>query len=107
MAVSWDTPGRHGEMGRIRSQKGSYYGTFEGLEKVAIPKKPQLPPKVSPGGHGGSHGYLADEFIMSILENRKPLVDVAMALNMSVSGVVAHHSALKDGETLKIPQFIM
>ena len=106
MAVSWDTPGRHGEMGRIRGQKASYYGIFEGLEKVTTPKKPPLPPKVSPGGHGGSHGYLADEFIMSILENRKPLVDVAMALNMSVSGVVAHQSAMKDGETLKIPQFI-
>ena len=106
MAVSWDTPGRHGEMGRIRGQKASYYGIFEGLEKVTTPKKPPLPPKVSPGGHGGSHGYLTEEFIMSIIENRKPLVDVAMALNMSVSGVVAHQSAMKDGETLKIPQFI-
>ena len=107
MAVSWDTPGHHGEMGRIYGRKGSYYGTFKDLAKVAIPKKPPLPPKVSAGGHGGSHGYLIDEFIMSILENRKPLVDVTMALNMSVAGVVAHHSALKDGETLKIPQFVM
>ena len=107
MAVSWDTPGHHGEMGRIRGRKGSYYGTFKGLEKVAIPKKPPLPPTVSAGGHGGSHGHLSNEFIMSILENRKPLVDVTMALNMSVAGVVAHQSALKDGETLKIRQFVM
>jgi len=107
MAVSWDTPGDGGERGRIRGQKGCYYGTFKGLEKVAIPKKPPLPPNVSAGGHGGSHGHLMNEFIMSILENRKPLVDVTMALNMSVSGVVAHQSALKDGETLKIPQFVM
>jgi predicted dehydrogenase len=107
MAVSWDTPGHGGEMGRIRAQKGSYYGTFKGLEKVAIPRKPPLPPGVTPGGHGGSHGYLSNEFIMSIIENRKPLVDVTMALNMSVSGVIAHQSALKDGETLKIPQFVI
>jgi predicted dehydrogenase len=107
MAVSWDTPGHHGEMGRIRGQKGSFYDTFLGLEEVAIPKKPPLPPTVSAGGHGGSHGYLTNEFIMSILEKRKPLVDVTMALNMSVSGVVAHQSALKDGETLKIPQFVV
>ena len=33
MAVSWDTPGSGGEMGRIRGQKGSYYGKYEGLEK--------------------------------------------------------------------------
>lgn len=107
MAVSWDTPGHHGEMGRIRGQKGSFYDTFLGLEKVAVPKKPPLPPSVPAGGHGGSHGYLADEFIMSILEDRKPLIDVVMSLNMSVAGVVAHQSAVKDGETLKIPQFAM
>lgn len=106
MAVSWDTPGHHGEMGRIRGQKGSFYDTFRGLEELRIPKKPPLPPSVSAGGHGGSHGYLTNEFVMSILDNRKPLVDVTMALNMSVSGVVAHQSALKDGETLKIPQFV-
>ena len=34
-------------------------------------------------------------------------VDVAMVLNMSVAGVVGHQSALKDGETLDIPQFVM
>jgi hypothetical protein len=28
-----------------------------------------------------------------------------MALNLTVSGIVAHQSALKDGELLKIPQY--
>ena len=105
MAESFDTPGLQGEMGRIRGQKGSYYKTFEGTENVIIPKKPPLPPTVSAGAHGGSHGYLTNEFIMSIIENRKPLVDIVMALNLTVSGIVAHQSALKDGERLKIPQF--
>jgi len=30
---------------------------------------------------------------------------VAWSLNMSVAGVVAHQSALKDGELLKVPQY--
>ena len=42
---------------------------------------------------------------MSILENRQPLVNVAWALNMTVAGIVAHQSALKDGELMKIPQY--
>jgi len=109
MAVCWDSPGDHGEKGRIRGQRGSYYDggkNYEGLEKNLPPtKKPPLPPGVEPGGHGGSHGYLMNEFVMSILEKRKPLVDVAQALNMTVAGVVAHQSALKDGELLKIPQY--
>ena len=36
---------------------------------------------------------------------RAPLVDVVMALNLTVSGIVAHQSALKGGESLKIPQY--
>jgi predicted dehydrogenase len=106
MGVSWDSPGFGGEMGRIRGQKGSYYDKYEGLEKQ-LPdiKRPPLPPGVAAGGHGGSHGYLMNEFVTAILQDRKPLVDVAQALNMTVAGIVAHESALMDGERRKIPQF--
>ncbi|MBI5093340.1 MAG: Gfo/Idh/MocA family oxidoreductase [Candidatus Hydrogenedentes bacterium] len=110
MAVSWDTPGHGGEMGRVRGQKGSMLDmAFDGTEKVTALNlaKPPLPPKVQPGGHGGSHGYLCDEFVTSILQRRTPLVNIAWALNMTVSGIVAHQSALKGGELLKIPQYTL
>ena len=45
------------------------------------------------------------EFVDAVLRDRKPWVDVAQALNMTVAGIVAHQSALKDGELLKIPQY--
>jgi predicted dehydrogenase len=106
MAVSWDTPRFEGEMGRVRGQKGSFYGRYQGLErKLPVLRRPPLPPKVEPGGHGGSHGYLMNEFVSAILEDRTPLVDVATALNLTVAGIVAHKSALKDGELMKIPQY--
>jgi predicted dehydrogenase len=106
MGVSWDSPGFGGEMGRIRGQKGSYYGNYDGLEKnLPDIKRPPLPPGVDAGGHGGSHGYLMNEFVTAILQNRKPLVDIAQALNMTVGGIGAHQSALKGGELTKIPQF--
>ena len=70
-------------------------------------KRPSLPPGVEAGGHGGSHGYLMCEFVEAILLDRPPLIDVAQALNMTVSGIVAHESALKDGELLKIPQYAL
>jgi predicted dehydrogenase len=106
MAVSWDTPGDSGERGRVRGERGSFYGRYEGLEKnLPNTRRPPLPPTVEPGGHGGSHGYLMNEFVTAILQNRTPLVHVAMALNMSVAGIVAHQSAFKDGELLKIPQY--
>ena len=109
MGVSWDTPGYGGETGRVRGQKGSMNGmNFQGT-KQTLPDlaRPPLPPSVQPGGHGGSHGYLGHEMVMSILENRKPLVNVAWALNMTVAGIVAHQSASKDGQLMKIPQYTL
>ncbi len=106
MAVSWDTPGPEIEIGRVRGQFGSMTATaYSGKKKLPDLERPPLPPTVAPGGHGGSHGHLMNEFVTAILEDRKPLVDIAMALNLTVAGVVAHQSALKGGETLKIPQF--
>ena len=110
MGVSWDTPGNGGEAGRVRGQRGSYYGGDKGKytgheQNLPDLKRPPLPPGVDAGGHGGSHGCLMDEFVMAIIQDRKPLVDIAMALNMTVAGIVAHQSALKDGEVMKIPQY--
>lgn len=99
MAVCWDIPSAHGEQGRIYGEKNS-----KGNVNTS---RPPLPPGVSAGGHGGSHGYLASEFVDAILRDRKPWVDVAQALNMTVPGIVAHQSALKDGELLKIPRYVM
>lgn len=112
MTVSRDTPGAGGETGRSRGQKGVYTDSFsseipemeEIVSKMSL-TKPALPPEVDAGGHGGSHGYLTAEFIDALLRGRRPLIDVVVALNTTVSGIVAHHSAMKDGELLKIPQY--
>ena len=62
-------------------------------------------PGVPGGGHGGSHGQLAHEFVSAILEDRQPLVNVYEALAMTVPGIIAHRSAQKNGEALKVPQY--
>jgi hypothetical protein len=106
MARSSDTPGFGAETGRVRGLRGSFDGRYEGLEKnLPDLNRPPLPQGVSPGGHGGSHGHLTDEFVAAILQDRKPLVDIATALNMTVGGIVAHQSALKDGEWMKVPHY--
>ena len=109
MAVSWDMPGAHGEKGRIYGQKGSFEERYSGQADVSkvSQEKPPLPPGMPAGGHGGSHGYLTEDFITAILLKRQPCVDVACALNTTVSGIYAHLSALKGGETLKIPRYVM
>ncbi len=95
------------ERGRVFGERGwmdgiHYHGQLKPLPDIS---RPALPPGVPAGGHGGSHGQLSHEFVTAILEDREPMVNVYEALAMTVPGIVAHQSALKDGETLKIPQF--
>ncbi len=56
-------------------------------------------------GHGGSHPFLTHEFVTALLDDREPVIDLYEALAMTVPGIVAHQSALKGGEQLKIPRF--
>ncbi|MEC3878450.1 Gfo/Idh/MocA family protein [Parapedobacter sp. 10938] len=111
MLYSKDTPGSGGEVGRLRGELGSYSREikYKGKMEDNLPqtKRPPLPPGVKPGGHGGAHGHLTEEFIQSILEDRQPWVNVALSLNMSVPGIIAHQSCLKGGESLKIPYYTM
>ena len=97
MVVSWDMKNAHGEMGRVYGQK-PHNPSINGA-------RPALPPGVGAGGHGGSHGQLTNDFITSILLDREPTVNIGDALNMTMAGVIAHKSALKDGEWMKIPQY--
>ncbi|MBE0537314.1 MAG: Gfo/Idh/MocA family oxidoreductase [Phycisphaerae bacterium] len=103
--------GIHGlveERGRVFGERGWMDGTeYRGAMKEPVDTgRPTLPPGMPAGGHGGSHGLLTDEFITAILKDRDPMIDVYEALAMTVPGVAAHASALKDGERIKVPQFL-
>ena len=120
MAVVWGAPGFSAEAGRFHGEFGSFgsiplkagrtqntlgYRGLKGdlVEKLEI-RKPRLPRGVYAGGHGGSHGYLTDDFLRGILvPGHKVCVDLKTSLDTTVAGIYAHLSAMKDGETLKIP----
>ncbi|MFQ6048558.1 MAG: Gfo/Idh/MocA family protein, partial [Phycisphaerae bacterium] len=50
------------------------------------------------GGHGGSHAYLVHEFVQAVATGRQPAVNAWEAARYFAPGVMAHKSALKDGE---------
>jgi predicted dehydrogenase len=56
-------------------------------------------------GHGGSHTFITHEFIDAIINNRQPAVNIYEALAYTAPGIVAHESALKNGEYMKVPGF--
>ena len=76
-------------------------------EKYLQPKwwKTDLLPKSlrHDSGHDGSHVFITHEFIDSIINKRKPIVNVYEALAYTAPGIIAHQSALKNGEYMKIP----
>ena len=109
-----DCPKSVREMGCFYGTKGNYiqpwpgHSPYQGLVDVAkLPDwhKPVLPPGMPAGGHGGSHGYLTDDFIRAILLGTKPVCDVYCAVNTTLPGLYMHRSAVKDGEWMTIPQF--
>ena len=57
------------------------------------------------GGHGGSHAYLVNEFADAIARERTPAINVWEAVRYMAMGVMAHKSAMRDGETLDVPDW--
>ena len=57
------------------------------------------------GGHGGSHAYLVHEFVDAIAHQRQPAVNAWQAVRFMAPGVMAHKSALRDGELLDVPDW--
>ena len=57
------------------------------------------------GGHHGSHPHLVHEFVTSIIENRKPWIDEVLGGNITAAGICAHESAMKNGESIIVPEF--
>jgi len=57
------------------------------------------------GSHRGSHPFLVNEFLESINQERQPAINAWQTVRYCAPGAVAHKSALKDGELLKIPDW--
>ncbi|HSB16258.1 MAG TPA: Gfo/Idh/MocA family oxidoreductase [Bryobacteraceae bacterium] len=56
-------------------------------------------------GHGNSHTFITHEFVSAILEDRQPAVNAWEAIAYTVPGIVAHQSALRGGEPMKIKDY--
>lgn len=85
-------------------------GYPEGEVTMKAYKEPRhwetLPPSMRvETGHGGSHTFLTHEFISAIVEDRWPAVNVYEAIAYTAPGIIAHQSALRGGELIKIKDY--
>ncbi|HEY3440961.1 MAG TPA: Gfo/Idh/MocA family oxidoreductase [Paludibaculum sp.] len=81
--------------GAVRQEK---FQQLDHLERLPAPLRVKT-------GHGGSHTFLTHEFIRAIVENRHPTVNIWEAIAYTMPGIVAHQSALRKGEVLKIKDY--
>ncbi|MDZ4200169.1 MAG: hypothetical protein U1E27_12900, partial [Kiritimatiellia bacterium] len=58
-----------------------------------------------PNGHHGSHQFLVDDFVRSVVQSKLAPNHVWAAARYTTPGIIAHESAKRDGELLKIPDF--
>jgi hypothetical protein len=56
-------------------------------------------------GHEGSHQFLVDDFVRACVTMRLPPNHVWQAARFNVPGIIAHESALRDGESMAVPDF--
>lgn len=56
-------------------------------------------------GHGGSHPHLVNEFLKALTEGRDPYPNAVQSANWTCVGILAHESALKGGQIIKLPEW--
>jgi len=106
-----DSAGRGNTIREQRIQAPDYADRLpEGIRKytkrhtVLDPNNPHQ--SIAQGGeHHGSHPHMVHEFIMSIVENRKPMIDAVTAANWNAPGICAHESAMAGGKEIIVPVF--
>lgn len=95
--------------GQTEKDDGGFERQLAAFEEYTVPqwwKTDMLPePLRHDSGHHGSHTFITHEFIDALVQGRKPAVDVYEAVAYTAPGIVAHQSALKGGEGLKVPSF--
>jgi predicted dehydrogenase len=95
--------------GQIEKDDGGFERQLAAFEEYTVPewwRTEMLPePLRHNSGHHGSHTFITHEFIDSLVNERKPAIDVYEAVAYTAPGIVAHQSALKGGELLKVPSF--
>jgi predicted dehydrogenase len=58
-----------------------------------------------PNGHEGSHHFLVDDFARAVTDSALPPVNAWVAARYTLPGIVAHESARRAGERLRITDF--
>jgi len=87
-----------------KSLKKEFAGGFARIHQKYRTRLPKTF-RTQPNGHEGSHQFLVDDFVTSVVQKSVPPVSIWDAARYNAPGIVAHDSSMRDGEMLPIPDF--
>jgi len=77
---------------------GGVYGGEEGQDHLSFTQG---------AGHGGSHPHLAHQFIRMLQSGDDAYPNAIESANITCTGILAHESAQKGGEIVRLPEFTL
>jgi predicted dehydrogenase len=77
---------------------GGVYGGEEGEEHLSFTQG---------AGHGGSHPHLAHQFVRMLQSGDDAYPNAIESANITCTGILAHESAQKGGEIVRLPEFTL
>jgi predicted dehydrogenase len=77
---------------------GGVYGGEEGQEHLSFTQG---------AGHGGSHPHLVHQFVELLLGRGEGYPNAVQSANITCTGILAHESAQKGGEIVRLPEFTL
>jgi hypothetical protein len=80
-------------------ERGRGYAPVHEGDRARLPASYEA----APNGHEGSHPFLADDFVRSVVTGDLPPVNAWVAAPFTLPGIIAHHSANRGAERLSIP----
>lgn len=75
---------------------GGVYGGDEGEEHLSFTQG---------AGHGGSHPHLVHQFVQLLRGEGDGYPNAVQSANITLTGILAHESALKNGEIIQLPEW--
>jgi predicted dehydrogenase len=103
----------YGTKGSIYTERCKHFTEANCFAKLeSIPGTNLVPLEIPvttkfPGEQGDAHGgadiKMARDFVECILNDTKPRVDIDLAINMALPGMIAVESARRGGELMEIP----
>ena len=75
---------------------GGVYGGEDGEEHLSFTQG---------AGHGGSHPHLVHQFVEKLRGNGEGYPNAVQSANITLTGILAHESALRGGEIIRLPDW--